>query len=340
MMLRTTRPDCQFAFAPLRCRRGAACCAAVTMVRDGKGPTPPMDPAATLAQVLDAMRVQIAVLAFAAAAGLVLMRRPRLAAACLAAGSAIGLSVLRQGSLGTTTAAGPTCDPVRIVAANVYDGNAAFDDALAMLMGLEADLLVLVEVPVHRKVEALSRISLDYPHARDVIVGRRVILAASRHRVEAVAGPPPRNEHPGHLVLDVVEGPIAGTRLLAMHFTSPFSGRQGGQVRDLPRFGGIATRPMIVIGDFNAPPWSGLVTAVGRVTGTRRHPSLAATWSPLAQVSPWFFNPLTGLAIDHVLTSSDLRVGRVDRHVTPGSDHLAQIIEVCGRGEHDARDAT
>ena len=80
--------------------------------------------------------------------------------------------------------------------------------------------------------------------------------------------------------------------------------------------------PLVVMGDFNATPWSHAVRRIERLTGTRRIGGIGRTWhgypTPLGEVPV----PL-GLPIDHILISPGIGVLSVGTLEIPGSDHLA-----------------
>ena len=84
--------------------------------------------------------------------------------------------------------------------------------------------------------------------------------------------------------------------------------------------GGEHTEPrQVVAGGLNATrdhtSYRSLVRAVGRDTADDRGRGLRPTWP---QPSPF-------VAVDHVLVSGDVRVGRVERLPVTGTDHLGVL---------------
>ena len=83
----------------------------------------------------------------------------------------------------------------------------------------------------------------------------------------------------------------------------------------------LARSPVIVMGDFNASPFSLMLRTFQRDTGLKR-----LTWLPSWPAHPL---PLPQIAIDHVFVSKDWRLeagpwtGRA-----AGSDHMPVILEL------------
>ena len=111
--------------------------------------------------------------------------------------------------------------------------------------------------------------------------------------------------------------------ILGLHLAHAWPGNQAHQIgvlgditRDLPR-------PLIVLGDFNATPWSHALVRAQALTGTLRIPGYRVSWHG-AYPSPFGEVPsLLGQAIDHILLSPGLGVERTMVLDIPGSDHDA-----------------
>jgi endonuclease/exonuclease/phosphatase (EEP) superfamily protein YafD len=141
----------------------------------------------------------------------------------------------------------------------------------------------------------------------------------------------------GRLYLDNTVAPTAasavadlgsGVRLglIGAHFSRPHEGLRQvqaealGPMADELRQSGPAPA-LVIAGDFNAPPWSWLVTRAIEITGTRMIGGHRITWKGSY---PTPFGPLPepwGHQIDHLLLSDGIIVEAVDTVVLPGSDH-------------------
>jgi endonuclease/exonuclease/phosphatase (EEP) superfamily protein YafD len=119
-----------------------------------------------------------------------------------------------------------------------------------------------------------------------------------------------------------------GVSALAIHPLSPYDASRAAlnqeQLGFAAEWAGANEGPTVVVGDFNASPWSygfrRLVTESGLLDSQRGFGlelSYPATTIPLFQVS-----------IDHLLHSDDLAV--VDRRLGPrlGSDHFPLIVDL------------
>jgi endonuclease/exonuclease/phosphatase (EEP) superfamily protein YafD len=115
--------------------------------------------------------------------------------------------------------------------------------------------------------------------------------------------------------------------IVGLHPPSPLSGERAGMRDDILSAGGEwaadAEVPVLVIGDFNATPWSHVVKSMARVGGLSDslrgrglQPSWPAGWGPLM------------IPIDNALTSDGLVV--VERRTGPplGSDHRPLLVTV------------
>jgi endonuclease/exonuclease/phosphatase (EEP) superfamily protein YafD len=121
--------------------------------------------------------------------------------------------------------------------------------------------------------------------------------------------------------------------MIGVHFSRPYEGLQQIQSEAL---GSISeelrqsrpTLPLIITGDFNAPPWSWVVTRALEVTGTRIIGGHRITWkgdypTPFGLIpAPW------GHQIDHMLVSDGIRIETVETLELPGSDHRGLFVRL------------
>ena len=218
-------------------------------------------------------------------------------------------------------AEGPT---ISVLTANLHHFNPRGDDMLAALRAADADILVTNET-TKSTLAGAHPLSLTYPY--------RVALSTRGHILRTVIW----SKYPmrdGTLFLeDRVEptGAAAIVQLpngreisvLGLHLAHAFPGNQDRQILALERIAATLPRPMIMLGDFNASPWSHALRRIERLTGTRRIPGFRVTWhgaypSPIGPIPA-----LMGHAIDHVLLSPGMSADGVQVVEIPGSDHHA-----------------
>ena len=200
-----------------------------------------------------------------------------------------------------------------VAAANVHVDNEVPDRLVQWVGTTKPDVLAILEI----SDTFAKRLGLDdvFPHhvVRPrwdpfgiALLSRHPIL---RHAVVEEDGATPRIE----AVLD-----WNGTEVTVVAFhpmppiTAADHGRRNRLLADISAR--YADRPTIVIGDFNATPWSSAFRAPRR-NGFTIAGGLQATW-------PAPLRGLIGLPIDHVMVSRHWSV--IDRAVGPdlGSDHL------------------
>ena len=235
-----------------------------------------------------------------------------------------GLSPLWEGE--SQIVAGRT---VMVMTANLHHQNARSEEMVAALRSADADILVTNETTT-RTLTADDPLSGIYPH--------RLSLSTSGNILRTVIWSkfPLRD---GALFLeDQVEptGAAAIARLpdgqeitiLGLHLAHAFPGNQDRQIAALDEIATNLPRPLIVLGDFNAAPWSHAIREVEKLTGTRRIPGYRVTWRG-AYPSPFGEIPsVMGHAIDHVLLSPGMGARNIEVVSIPGSDHRAIGVTV------------
>lgn len=291
--------------------------------------------------------------------------QPALLAACLAA-AALG-AVLRQlaaglGSLilalalGWSTApylwppsalppqSGP--QPIRILWANLQNWSTSGEALDAVLEDARADLVVLTELSA-RHVRSVERARARWPHHTRFPRGSAFeVLMLSRWAPRELRFHEPLGDQ--YPILDALICPGADLdgwagacmSLVALHAVRP--ALPGGFVGVAPtrrdRMLGVATdvargriaenHRVVLIGDFNATPWSVAFRRVLDDTGlldSATQPALRPRWTRPTWFSRW---PGLGLPIDHVLLSPTWRIH--ERRLGPffGSDHRPLVIEL------------
>jgi endonuclease/exonuclease/phosphatase (EEP) superfamily protein YafD len=132
-------------------------------------------------------------------------------------------------------------------------------------------------------------------------------------------------------VADLGEGFRLG--VIGAHFSRPSEGLRQVQADALGPMAEVLrdqqpTLPLIIAGDFNAPPWSWIVNRALEVTGTRIIGGHRITWkgdypTPFGSIpAPW------GHQIDHILVSEGIIIDTIETVALPGSDHLGLFVHL------------
>lgn len=241
------------------------------------------------------------------------------------------------------TASNP--DRLKIMSANLWHSATGHDRTIESLMASDADVIGLVEVTPDWRTP-LAPLVAKYPYRVDCIeAGRRCqVMLLSKlpilrtysgriwHATPAVAG--------GDLVWNG-----RTVAVLATHLYRPLSDiresehgeddpayrdylgkrlpltRQAGQVGMLAKYLNGLPRNLVIMGDLNSAPWSGVQRAFRDKTGLRNQAGWDFTWPSWL---PW---PLR-LPLDHVLARGHLAVTRFAAGPETESDHLPVIAEV------------
>lgn len=213
---------------------------------------------------------------------------------------------------------------ISVLTANLHHYNTRAEDMLEALRAADADILVTNET-TKSTLSGAHPLSLTYPFRVSLTTRGRILRTVIWSKF------PMRD---GALFLeDSVEptGAAAVVQLpdgreitvLGLHLAHAFPGNQDRQIAALGRIAAGLPKPMIVLGDFNASPWSHALRRIETLTGTRRIPGFRVTWhgaypSPIGPIPA-----MMGHAIDHVLLSPGIAANGVHVVEIPGSDHNA-----------------
>jgi endonuclease/exonuclease/phosphatase (EEP) superfamily protein YafD len=214
--------------------------------------------------------------------------------------------------------------PVRVLLLNVHTSSSAFAEVARLIDDTKPDIVGLVEVD-ERWLAQLTPALARFPHRitapRDDNFG--IALFAATPMTGAA-------EPIGYPVPTIVATVDLHGRALALVLTHPIPPVRAASLADhTAHLDAVATRvgqlaaPKLLMGDFNATPWSrpfrDLVGATG-LCDTRAGFGLQASFpASLA---------LLRIPIDHVLVSCDVGVRRraIERDV--GSDHLPVVVDL------------
>jgi endonuclease/exonuclease/phosphatase (EEP) superfamily protein YafD len=206
---------------------------------------------------------------------------------------------------------------VRVAHFNTHATNNDNDAVAAEILRLDADVMTLIEFEPER-IPVLAKIAARYPHAyacQDVphcnfaIISKVPFESTSGKGIWA--GPP--------LIKATLGGALKGLTVYGVHtIRFPHSRAQLKQYQNLAHELSGNTSKLLVMGDFNATPFSRLPGLLEQGTGLTRVTSLP-TWSATYG--------LPQLAIDHVFIGASLRVlGKERIGNAAGSDHYSIVM--------------
>ncbi len=221
-------------------------------------------------------------------------------------------------------------DTLTVLQSNVYYNNKNFDQVAAYIQQTNADVVALQEV-VYKFSSLLDKhpaLQAQYPY--QVIKPRAGMAVLSKYPLENIRTLSVIPEEGWDSVLTTqlnVNGQIA--TLIVMHPAHPTgeydTWRQRKVVDRLVANAKELTKPMILVGDLNATPWSHEFYRIKSGLGlkdSRQGFGLQGTWPASLDVG------LFRLPIDHGLLSPEIKV--MSRTVGPdiGSDHLPVLLKV------------
>jgi endonuclease/exonuclease/phosphatase (EEP) superfamily protein YafD len=203
---------------------------------------------------------------------------------------------------------------VRLATFNTWSSNADADAVAAAIESLDPDIATLMEFGPE-KSRALEQLRLRYPYQYSCIGIDYCYMAIVSKEPFAGAPEARGGDWQGPAYVLARFGPEVGnlTVLGAHTLRFPHQRAQFRQIAELAKIVQSQTRPMIVMGDFNATPFSRQLATFEQSTGLKR-----LTWLP---TWPALLN-LPQLAIDHVFVSGSIRQleeERIGDHA--GSDH-------------------
>lgn len=210
---------------------------------------------------------------------------------------------------------------ISIAYANLSDINPVPDSAVAPLLAVDADVLLLVELtpPLLDAISAASEPD-DYPHRVGTTRGGSEAIALwSRHPI--ISGG--LVEIGGRHAIDVVIE-VDGTevRVVGVHPYPPTFNAPGWQ-RQLQQIGeavGDPATPTVLIGDFNGSRWHPSFRRLLDRGWQDAHEVLGHGWSVSWPMDEGWLPPQF-VRIDHALFRNGLTPTGIDDLDVPGSDH-------------------
>jgi endonuclease/exonuclease/phosphatase (EEP) superfamily protein YafD len=206
---------------------------------------------------------------------------------------------------------------VRFAHFNTYQNNHDLAAQEKEIARLDADVLTLIEFTAE-KMPILDHLRVQYPYQFDCnampACNLAIISKVPFAAVDAKAlweGPP--------MITARMGGPLSGLTVMGIHTTRfPHSRAQLRQVSALVKALESESGKLVMMGDFNATPFSRVTSTLANGLGLNR----------LSNVPSWpaaFGMPQ--LAIDHVFASRDIRVLGEEQIGEPsGSDHYPIVM--------------
>jgi endonuclease/exonuclease/phosphatase (EEP) superfamily protein YafD len=287
-------------------------------------------------EIASAFRLHLALLAGATglALGLVKLRRSAGLAILAALIAAAGLGPVFAPAQRPGTVAADSAHPLTLLYVNLWDRNPQPQALATALRAIDADILITSET-TRAATDGEGGLRSHYPF-------QRISPTDKAHLRTAIWSKYPLQG--GHLYLNNTVAPTAATAvadlggglrlgLIGAHFSRPHEGLRQAQADALgPMTAELRqtqlARPLIIAGDFNAPPWSWVVTRAANVTDTRIIGGHRITWKG---AYPTPFGPLPapwGQQIDHILLSGAIFVDRIETPILPGTDHRGLFVHL------------
>lgn len=207
----------------------------------------------------------------------------------------------------------------KVASFNTLWGNQKADAVKAEVERLDADLIVLIEMD-RAKRPILAQLKSLYPHQFDCF-GVDFCKFAVLSKLP-ITDTQARGRWAGPAYVMVRLGPEAGgLTVFGVHtIRFPHSRAQFRQVTELARLIERTSGPRLVMGDFNATPFSRILTVLQDSANLRRLTNLPS-W-------PSHFS-LPQIAIDHIFVSPGIRQLEAGQIGEPaGSDHYPVMVRI------------
>jgi endonuclease/exonuclease/phosphatase (EEP) superfamily protein YafD len=206
---------------------------------------------------------------------------------------------------------------VRVAHFNLFQNNTDLAAIEAEIARLDADVITLIEF-TSNKVPLLNALRTQYPYQFDcnglpachLAILSKVPLSVPDAKSQW-EGPP--------FVTARLGGPLAGLVVYGVHTTRfPHSRAQLRQITALVKHLESEPGKLLIMGDFNATPYSRITTTLENGLGLNRLTELP-TWPSFVEVPQ--------LAIDHVFASKGIRVlAKQQIGNAAGSDHYPVVM--------------
>ena len=224
----------------------------------------------------------------------------------------------------TATAESAPNQTLSVMALNVYRDNRNYNAIVSYLRAEHTDVVMLSEIQPNLMRTLQASLRDLYPHSYDASTpGTYGLAFLSRYPLLEAQSVPLGGRRRRVIEATLVwQTPVT---LFGAHPLPPLGSRWAQRRNDelvtLEALVQQATNPVILLGDFNASPWSFALQQLSKTTALR-FANLG-----LGIRSTWFYGPI-GAPLDHVLVSAQWRVTRYEVGREVGSDHLPIVAEL------------
>lgn len=215
---------------------------------------------------------------------------------------------------------------LHIISYNVLTSNTRYAETLSYLQSGDADVILLLEVN-NAWIKALAPLRQSHPHGNDAAQEDNFGIALfSRLPLRDFRVTPFVDDGMPSVTAFVTAG-NREIRLVGTHPLPPSNAEtarlQRAQLEAIAKVvSSTPDIPAIVMGDFNATPWSNAMQIL-RTQSTLDFRTPKPVWRPTWQVGSIF-----AIAIDHALCTQQLFFSKRELGPDLGSDHRAQELEL------------
>lgn len=234
---------------------------------------------------------------------------------------------------GRQPAAAVNGPPIRIVQFNVWKDNVAPDRAARWILAQDADVVVLEEAA--RSGGRIRDALLGrYPYRVDCLGAERrcsTVILSMRPPIDSggLARGDPENRGALSAVWARFDHPAGPFTVIGAHYMRPwpYSDQTRGQDQLIRFVEGRNQDRMVLVGDFNATPWSFALKRQDRAWTLTRVTRALPTWPNADGLARTLRLPPI-LPLDHVYIGRDLRKTALRRGPRLGSDHYPLVIDL------------
>lgn len=273
-------------------------------------------------EILSHFRLYYAFASVALGVGLLLLKQKRATAIAAVAFAANAVAIAT--SVSFPEPADSSAERTRVIWANLFRRQDSLEAIAALSRAERADIVMLTELPPGR-IDAVRRAFPDFAcfiADPDSTSPTATLIAA---RAPCTGGAAPARVRP----YAAQYADIGVFRVAAVHGRPPWNNERTAD-RDAVNNAGaraVADQPHgVLVGDFNATPWSPAMLTYRRL-GLRR----ASCGGPVTRTWRSTQFPFYALPIDHVLATPSVRITSCRVGAPIGSDHLPLIFDIAPR---------
>ena len=224
---------------------------------------------------------------------------------------------------------------VTVMTANILGArNPSLDLTGSVLVAADADILATMETPGAWR-DPQSPLGKHYPYNTIERKPHTGVIIWSKFPLRQIESSHATKSRPGYATVMAELGGGAGFGVTAIHMSWPIvaDGAQAKQIEAARSLLSATSGPKLLMGDFNAPPWSQAMKRVEETTRLSVIGGLRRTWiggypNPLQYLLTGSrygreIPAVLGHHIDHILPSREVGVAQIEVIPLPGSDHRA-----------------